>query len=64
VNCGRSFSSVPAPPHQFGQTAFAFAESPVLVEYPDMPAFASNNRGNACPIYLELGQSRFEADKP
>jgi len=36
----------------------------MLVEYPDMPAFASNNRGNACPIYLELEQSRFEADKP
>jgi hypothetical protein len=29
-----------------------------------MPAFASNNRGNAYRIYLELEQSQFKADKP
>ena len=33
-------------------------------KYRDMPAFASNNRGNAYRIYLELGQSQFKADKP
>jgi glyoxylase-like metal-dependent hydrolase (beta-lactamase superfamily II) len=31
--------------------------------YRDMPAFASNNRGNAYRIYLELEQSQFKADK-
>jgi len=33
-------------------------------KYKDMPAFASNNRGNAYRIYLELEQSQFKADKP
>ena len=33
-------------------------------KYRDMPAFASNNRGNAYRIYLELEQSQFRADKP
>jgi glyoxylase-like metal-dependent hydrolase (beta-lactamase superfamily II) len=33
-------------------------------KYKDMPAFASNNRGNAYRIYLELEQSQFNADKP
>ena len=33
-------------------------------KYRDMPAFASNNRGNAYRIYLELEQSQFKADKP
>jgi glyoxylase-like metal-dependent hydrolase (beta-lactamase superfamily II) len=33
-------------------------------KYRDMPAFASNNRGNAFRIYLELEQSQFKADKP
>jgi glyoxylase-like metal-dependent hydrolase (beta-lactamase superfamily II) len=33
-------------------------------KYPEMPAFGSNNRGNAYRIYLELEQSRFKADKP
>lgn len=33
-------------------------------KYRDMPAFASNNRGNAYRIFLELEQSRFKADKP
>lgn len=32
--------------------------------YRDMPAFASNNRGNAYRIYLDLEQSQFKADKP
>ena len=32
-------------------------------KYRDMPAFASNNRGNAYRIYLELEQSQFK-DKP
>jgi glyoxylase-like metal-dependent hydrolase (beta-lactamase superfamily II) len=32
--------------------------------YRDMPAFASNNRGNAYRIFLELEQSQFKADKP
>ncbi len=32
-------------------------------KYRDMPAFASNNRGNAYRIYLELEQSQFQADK-
>jgi hypothetical protein len=27
-----------------------------------MPAFASNNRGNAYRIYLELEQSQFKGD--
>lgn len=31
--------------------------------YKDMPAFASNNRGNAYRIYLELEQSQFNSDK-
>jgi glyoxylase-like metal-dependent hydrolase (beta-lactamase superfamily II) len=33
-------------------------------KYKDMPAFASNNRGNAYRIYLELEQSQFKTDKP
>lgn len=33
-------------------------------KYRDMPAFASNNRGNAYRIYLELEKSQFKADKP
>ncbi|WP_414642705.1 MBL fold metallo-hydrolase [Bradyrhizobium sp.] len=33
-------------------------------KYRDLPAFASNNRGNAYRIYLELEQSQFKADKP
>ncbi len=33
-------------------------------KYPEMPAFGSNNRGNAYRIYLELEQSQFKADKP
>ena len=33
-------------------------------KYKDMPAFASNNRGNAYRIYLELEQSQCKADKP
>src|SRR4051795_4215667 len=33
-------------------------------KYREMPAFASNNRGNAYRIYLELERSRFKADKP
>jgi glyoxylase-like metal-dependent hydrolase (beta-lactamase superfamily II) len=32
-------------------------------KYRDMPAFASNNRGNAYRIYLELEQSQFVSDK-
>lgn len=32
-------------------------------KYRDMPAFASNNRGNAYRIYLELEKSQFKADK-
>jgi glyoxylase-like metal-dependent hydrolase (beta-lactamase superfamily II) len=32
-------------------------------KYKDMPAFASNNRGNAYRIYLELEQSQFNSDK-
>lgn len=31
--------------------------------YKDMPAFSSNNRGNAYRIFLELEQSQFKADK-
>ena len=33
-------------------------------KYRDFPAFASNNRGNAYRIFLELEQSRFKAVKP
>ncbi|HWX04551.1 MAG TPA: MBL fold metallo-hydrolase [Bradyrhizobium sp.] len=33
-------------------------------KYRDLPAFASNNRGNAYRIYLELEQSQFKTDKP
>jgi glyoxylase-like metal-dependent hydrolase (beta-lactamase superfamily II) len=33
-------------------------------KYRDMPAFASNNRGNAYRIFLELEQSQFKGDKP
>jgi glyoxylase-like metal-dependent hydrolase (beta-lactamase superfamily II) len=33
-------------------------------KYRDLPAFASNNRGNAYRIYLELEQSQFKSDKP
>jgi glyoxylase-like metal-dependent hydrolase (beta-lactamase superfamily II) len=33
-------------------------------KYAGMPAFESNNRGNAYRIYLELEQSQFGADKP
>ena len=33
-------------------------------KYRDMPAFASNNRGNAYRIFLELEQSQFKSDKP
>lgn len=33
-------------------------------KYRDLPAFASNNRGNAYRIFLELEQSQFKADKP
>ena len=33
-------------------------------KYRDMPAFASNNRGNAYRIYLELEQTQFKAEKP
>ncbi len=33
-------------------------------KYKDMPAFASNNRGNAYRIYLELEQSQFRSEKP
>lgn len=32
-------------------------------KYKEMPAFASNNRGNAYRIYLELEQSQFKGDK-
>jgi glyoxylase-like metal-dependent hydrolase (beta-lactamase superfamily II) len=32
-------------------------------KYKDMPAFASNNRGNAYRIYLELEQSQFKDDR-
>lgn len=32
-------------------------------KYKDMPAFASNNRGNAYRIYLELEQAQFKSDK-
>lgn len=32
--------------------------------YKDIPAFSSNNRGNAYRIFLELEQSQFKADKP
>ncbi|MGN6311990.1 MAG: MBL fold metallo-hydrolase [Xanthobacteraceae bacterium] len=32
-------------------------------KYKDMPTFASNNRGNAYRIYLELEQSQFKDDK-
>jgi glyoxylase-like metal-dependent hydrolase (beta-lactamase superfamily II) len=32
-------------------------------KYRDVPAFASNNRGNAYRIFLELEQSQFKADK-
>jgi glyoxylase-like metal-dependent hydrolase (beta-lactamase superfamily II) len=32
-------------------------------KYRDMPAFATNNRGNAYRIYLELEQSQFKTDK-
>jgi glyoxylase-like metal-dependent hydrolase (beta-lactamase superfamily II) len=33
-------------------------------KYRDMPAFASNNRGNAYRVFLELEQSQFKAAKP
>ncbi len=33
-------------------------------KYREFPAFASNNRGNAYRIFLELEQSQFKADKP
>jgi glyoxylase-like metal-dependent hydrolase (beta-lactamase superfamily II) len=33
-------------------------------KYLKMPAFSSNNRGNAYRIFLELEQSQFKADKP
>jgi len=33
-------------------------------KYREMPAFASNNRGNAYRIYLELERSQFKPDKP
>jgi glyoxylase-like metal-dependent hydrolase (beta-lactamase superfamily II) len=33
-------------------------------KYRDLPAFASNNRGNAYRIYLELEHSQFKPDKP
>ena len=33
-------------------------------KYRDMPAFSSNNRGNAYRIFLELEQSQFKAGKP
>ena len=33
-------------------------------KYRDIPAFTSNNRGNAYRIFLELEQSQFKADKP
>ena len=33
-------------------------------KYRDMPAFSTNNRGNAYRIFLELEQSQFKADKP
>jgi glyoxylase-like metal-dependent hydrolase (beta-lactamase superfamily II) len=33
-------------------------------KYRNIPAFASNNRGNAYRIFLELEQSQFKADKP
>jgi glyoxylase-like metal-dependent hydrolase (beta-lactamase superfamily II) len=33
-------------------------------KYRNMPAFASNNRGNAYRIFLELEQSQFKGDKP
>jgi glyoxylase-like metal-dependent hydrolase (beta-lactamase superfamily II) len=33
-------------------------------KYRDLPAFTSNNRGNAYRIYLELEQSQFKTDKP
>jgi glyoxylase-like metal-dependent hydrolase (beta-lactamase superfamily II) len=33
-------------------------------KYRDFPAFASNNRGNAYRIFLELEQSQFKAVKP
>ena len=34
------------------------------LKYRDMPAFASNNRGNAYRIYLELERSQFKPNKP
>jgi glyoxylase-like metal-dependent hydrolase (beta-lactamase superfamily II) len=33
-------------------------------KYLNMPAFTTNNRGNAYRIFLELEQSQFKADKP
>jgi hypothetical protein len=33
-------------------------------KYRDMPAFSTNNRGNAYRIFLELEQSQFKAGKP
>ncbi|HKG99698.1 MAG TPA: MBL fold metallo-hydrolase [Bradyrhizobium sp.] len=33
-------------------------------KYRDLPAFSSNNRGNAYRIYLELERSQFKPDKP
>jgi glyoxylase-like metal-dependent hydrolase (beta-lactamase superfamily II) len=33
-------------------------------KYRDIPAFASNNRGNAYRIYLELERSQFKPDRP
>jgi glyoxylase-like metal-dependent hydrolase (beta-lactamase superfamily II) len=33
-------------------------------KYRELPAFASNNRGNAYRIFLELEQSQFRGDKP
>ena len=33
-------------------------------KYRDVPAFDSNNRGNAYRIFLELEQSQFKSDKP
>jgi hypothetical protein len=33
-------------------------------KYKDMPAFSSNNRGNAYRIFLEMEQSRFKDGSP
>ena len=41
-----------------------FFEASDWSKYLKMPAFSSNNRGNAYRIFLELEQSQFKTDKP